>query len=330
MRIEDVLKELRSTMTIILVTNLVQQARRLADRTAFLFNGELVEVDRTDVIFSDGPANRKTLRVRERDLRMSQAPPGDYTIETRDLNLWYGDFQALKDVDLDVRHGQIIGLIGPSGCGKTTLLRCFNRINERYGYVTHDRRNHHPRPEHLRRRTSRSCELRKAVGMVFQRPNPLPISVYENVVFGLRIHNGFGRLGRAQLDEAVEKALSEVSLWDDLKDRLHTRATTLQLEQQQKLCIARLLPLKPEVILMDEPCSALDTEATLGIEELMLTLAGRYTILIVTHNMAQARRVSDECIFMLLGEIVEHSRTEDLFLTPRDPRTADYIEGRYG
>jgi phosphate transport system ATP-binding protein len=158
----------------------------------------------------------------------------------------------------------------------------------------------------------------------------LPISVYENVVFGLRIHSGFGRLRRADLDEAVERALTEVSLWSDLKDRLHVRATTLQLEQQQKLCIARLLPLKPEVILMDEPCSALDTAATLAIEELMLTLAGRYTILIVTHNMAQARRVSQECAFMLLGELIEYARTGDLFLTPRDARTADYIEGRYG
>jgi phosphate transport system ATP-binding protein len=173
-------------------------------------------------------------------------------------------------------------------------------------------------------------ELRKAVGMVFQLPNPLPISVYENVVFGLRIHSGYGALRRSALDEAVETALREVSLWNDLKDRLQTRATTLQLGQQQKLCIARLLPLKPEVILMDEPCSALDSEATLGVEELMLTLASRYTILIVTHNMAQARRVSHECAFMLLGEVIEHARAESLFLTPKDSRTADYIEGRYG
>ena len=165
--------------------------------------------------------------------------------------------------------------------------------------------------------------------MVFQRPNPLPISVYENVVFGLRIHSG-GRLRKSDLDEAVEKALTEVSLWEELKDRLGRRATTLQLDQQQKLCIARLLPLKPDIILMDEPCSALDSEATLGIEELMLSLAGRYTILIVTHNMAQARRVSRECALMLLGEVVEHGGTDDLFLTPKDSRTADYIEGRYG
>ncbi len=172
-------------------------------------------------------------------------------------------------------------------------------------------------------------ELRKAVGMVFQRPNPLPISIYENVVFGLRIHND-GNRKRAELDEAVEKALTEVGLWKDLKDQLETKATSLQLEQQQKLCIARLLPLKPEIILMDEPCSALDVEATRAIEELMLTLAGRYTILIVTHNMAQARRVSHECVYMLLGELLEHSRTEELFLSPKNPKTAQYIEGRYG
>jgi phosphate transport system ATP-binding protein len=166
--------------------------------------------------------------------------------------------------------------------------------------------------------------------MVFQRPNPLPISVYENVVFGLRIHGERRDLSRKVLETAVESALTEVGLWNDLKDRLDAKATGLQLEQQQKLCIARLLPLKPRVILMDEPCSALDVEGTRAIEELMFSLKGRYTILIVTHNMAQARRASDECIFMLLGEMIEHSRTEDLFITPKHPKTAEYIEGRYG
>ena len=173
-------------------------------------------------------------------------------------------------------------------------------------------------------------ELRKSVGMVFQRPNPLPISVYENVVFGLRIHKQRSELNKSVLDQAVEEALREVRLWADLKDRLHDKATDLQLEQQQKLCIARLLPLKPDVILMDEPCSALDVEATTAVEELMRSLAGQYTIVIVTHNMAQARRISDDCIFMLLGNIVEQNRTEDLFLNPKNEKTADYIEGRYG
>jgi phosphate transport system ATP-binding protein len=149
-------------------------------------------------------------------------------------------------------------------------------------------------------------------------------------VYGLRVHSPKSELSKSKLDDAVEKALREVGLWDDLKDRLGAKATGLQLEQQQKLCIGRLLPMKPEVILMDEPCSALDVEGTRAIEELMWTLRGKYTIVIVTHNMAQARRASDECVFMLLGEIIEHRRTEDLFLHPRDPRTAEYIEGRYG
>ena len=256
-------------------------------------------------------------------------PAIHYSIETKNLSLWYGSFQALKDVCVNIRHGQITALIGPSGCGKTTLLRCFNRINERYGYVT-TTGEIKVLGQNIYDPEVSLIELRKAVGMVFQRPNPLPISVYENVVFGLRIHSSYGSLKKSELNNAVESALREVFLWDDLKDRLHSRATTLQLEQQQRLCIARLLPLKPEVILMDEPCSTLDSESTLGIEELMLTLAGRYTILIVTHNMAQARRISQECAFMLLGEVVEHARTENLFLTPKDSRTADYIEGRYG
>jgi phosphate transport system ATP-binding protein len=249
-------------------------------------------------------------------------------ITTRDLKLWYGSFQALLGVSVDIKHGQITSLIGPSGCGKTTLLRCFNRINERYenvrteGEVKLLNKNIYEPDVSL-------VELRKRVGMVFQRPNPLPISVYENVVFGLRIHSE-KELSRADLDDAVEKSLTETGLWRDFKDRLDQKATALQLEQQQKLCIARLLPLKPEVILMDEPCSALDVEGTKAIEELMWSLAGNFTIVIVTHNMAQARRASHECIFMLMGEVIEHTRTEDLFLTPKNPKTAEYIEGRYG
>jgi len=253
--------------------------------------------------------------------------PG-HAIETSRLSLWYGDFQALRDVSVEIKHGIITSLIGPSGCGKTTLLRCFNRVNERYGGVrtTGEIR---VLGQNIYDPKVSLVELRKAVGMVFQRPNPLPISVYENVVFGLRIHASRSELGRSVLDEAVEKALTEVGLWKDLKDRLDVKATTLLLEQQQKLCLARLLPLKPEVILMDEPASALDVGGTRAIEDLMFELRGRYTIVIVTHNMAQARRASDECLFMLLGEVVEHARTENLFLNPKDPRTAEYIEGRY-
>jgi len=254
--------------------------------------------------------------------------PSELAIETKGLSLWYGSFQALVDVSLRVKRGIITSLIGPSGCGKTTLLRCFNRVNERYGSVT-TRGEVRVLGESIYEPEVSLIELRKAVGMVFQRPNPLPISVYENVVFGLRLHSPRGELRKDVLDEAVEKALTEVGLWRDLRDRLDARATTLLLEQQQKLCLARLLPLKPEVILMDEPASALDVEGTRAIEELMFELRGRYTIVIVTHNMAQARRASDECAFMLLGEVVEHARTGDLFISPRDPRTAEYIEGRY-
>lgn len=251
------------------------------------------------------------------------------SIRTRDLNLWYGKFQALINVSLDIKDGLITSLIGPSGCGKTTLLRCFNRVNERYGYVT-TRGEIKILGKNIYDADVSLIELRKSVGMVFQRPNPLPISVYENVVLGLRIHSERRELKRTTLDAAVETALTEVGLWNDLKDRLDAKATNLQLEQQQKLCIARLLPLKPRVILMDEPCSALDVEGTKAIEELLFGLRGRYTILIVTHNMAQARRASEECIFMLLGEMLEHRRTEELFLSPKHPKTAEYIEGRYG
>ncbi len=254
---------------------------------------------------------------------------GACSIATRDLNLWYGSFQALIDVSIQIRPRLITSLIGPSGCGKTTLLRCFNRVNERYGYVRTTGeieilgRNIYAPEISL-------VELRKAVGMVFQRPNPLPLSVYENVVLGLRLHSHSTELKRSKLDAVVEDALTQVGLWKDLKDRLHTIATGLQLEQQQKLCIARLIPLRPEVILMDEPCSALDVEGTWAIEELMFGLKEHYTIVVVTHNMAQARRVSDECIFMLLGRVLEHGRTEDVFLSPSNPKTAEYIEGRYG
>lgn len=250
-------------------------------------------------------------------------------IVTKNLNLWFGKFHVLKDISVSLKHGIITSLIGPSGCGKTTLLRSFNRINERFdnvrteGHVSILGKNIQDPDVSL-------IELRKSVGMVFQRPNPLPISIYENVVFGLRIHHERSALSKADCDAAVESALSDVGLWESLKDRLNQRATGLQLEQQQKLCIARLLPLKPEIILMDEPCSALDAEGTRAIEELMFGLKGRYTIVIVTHNMAQARRASDECVFMLLGEMIEHSRTADLFLSPHNPKTAEYIEGRYG
>ncbi len=250
-------------------------------------------------------------------------------VRTEDLHLWYGQFEALLGIDVELKRGLITSLIGPSGCGKTTLLRCFNRINERYegvrtaGRVVIDGEDVYGAEVDL-------IELRKRVGMVFQRPNPLPISIRDNVLYGYRLHSVRRLRGRETEEAELQAALEAVNLWDDLCDRLDTQATDLQLEQQQRLCIARLLPLKPELILMDEPCSALDPDATAKIEELLRELEGEYSIVIVTHNMAQARRVSDECLFMLLGKIVEHRRTEDLFITPNDERTADYIEGRFG
>ncbi len=251
------------------------------------------------------------------------------SIRTRGLNLWYGDFQALKDVTIEVKPGIITALIGPSGCGKTTLLRCFNRINERYGNVTTTGEVTILDKNIYEADVSLST-LRKTVGMVFQRPNPLPISIRENVLFGVRSHTRRGEFSRRRRDEMVESALRDVQLWDEVKDRLRRRATHLTLEQQQKLCIARLLPLKPRIILMDEPCSALDAEGIERIEQLIDSLRTKYTILMVTHNMAQASRASHECIFMLMGRIVEHSPTEQIFLTPRQPETELYVRGRYG
>lgn len=251
------------------------------------------------------------------------------SIDIRDYSLWYGKFQALLGVSAQIKRGIITSLIGPSGCGKTTLLRSFNRINERYGNVTTQGHITILGKNILDPDVSVAA-LRKRVGMVFQRPNPLPISIYENVVFGMKSHLPQAERPRAVLDQAVESALREVSLWDALKDGLDRRATELTLEQQQKLCIARLLPLKPDIILMDEPCSALDASGIERIEELITELKRTFTIVMVTHNMAQARRASDECIFMLMGEIIEHTPTLDMFMNPQNSKTAAYIEGRYG
>jgi len=254
--------------------------------------------------------------------------PATHAIETRGLSLWYGSFQALFEVSLRVKRGMITSMIGPSGCGKSTLLRTVNRINDRLGYVRvegavevlgHD----------VFEPAVELAQLRKQVGMVFQRPNPLPLSIADNVAFGLRLHAG-RPLSQEETAGAIEQALREVILWDQVKDRLQDPALSLSLEQQQKLCIARLLPVKPAVLLMDEPCSALDPRGTEAVEELLWELRGDYTILLVTHNMAQARRASEECAFLLHGRLVEHRPTADLFLTPDHTETADYIEGRYG
>lgn len=249
-------------------------------------------------------------------------------IRTRGLNLWYGDFQALFDIDIDVKQGKVTSLIGPSGCGKSTYLRSVNRINERLGYVRTTGTIEVMGQDVLAAEVELT-QLRREVGMVFQRPNPLPLSIRDNVLFAYRLHRG-GKGSKPEEEQVVEEALEEVLLWDQVKDRLKQTATELSLEAQQKLCIARLLPVKPSVLLMDEPCSALDPEATQAVEELIWRLRGDYSILLVTHNMAQARRASDECIFMLMGKVIEHSNTGEMFVTPQKKETADYIEGRYG
>ncbi|MGQ9731463.1 MAG: phosphate ABC transporter ATP-binding protein PstB [Candidatus Zipacnadales bacterium] len=247
-------------------------------------------------------------------------------IVTRDLNLFYRDFQALCKVNLAVEPRRITALIGPSGCGKSTLLRTFNRMNDLIPGVRVEGRVQVLGTDIFAPDID-LVALRKRVGMVFQRPNPFPLSVYENVAFAARIHRTAKRTG---LDDTVQRCLAAVLLWDELKDSLHKPALSLSLEQQQRLCIARLLAVMPEILLMDEPCSALDPVATQRLEELMDQLKEQYTIVIVTHNMQQAARISQDCGFMLLGELVEFGATQQVFQNPRDKRTHDYVTGRYG
>ena len=247
-------------------------------------------------------------------------------IETKDLNLFYGSFRALIDVNLSIEEKMITALIGPSGCGKSTLLRTLNRMNDLIdgvritGEVLIDGKNIYEKQTDL-------VQLRKKVGMVFQRPNPFPLSIFDNVAYGPRTH---GNKSRGELEDIVERSLQRVELWDVLKDKLDRFALNLSLEQQQRLCIARLVAVTPDVVLMDEPCSALDPVATQRIEELMFELKKNYTIVIVTHNMQQAARVSERTGFMLLGNLVEYGETQQVFTTPREIKTEEYITGRYG
>jgi phosphate transport system ATP-binding protein len=247
-------------------------------------------------------------------------------IIVNNLNLWYGNFQALKNINAAFTEKKITAIIGPSGCGKSTLLRVFNRMNDLIEGVRTNGEVIFEGENILNHKTDLVL-LRKKIGMVFQRPNPFPLSIYENIVFGLKIHDS---LNRIILDEIVEESLRQVDLWEDLKDKLKKPALSLSLEQKQRLCIARLIAVKPEVLLMDEPCSALDPQSTQKVEELMRELKKNYTIIIVTHNMQQAARVSDDTGFMLLGELVEFGKTDDIFTKPKDKRTEDYITGRYG
>jgi len=247
-------------------------------------------------------------------------------ITVKNLDLWYGEFQALKNINAAFEQKRITAIIGPSGCGKSTLLRVFNRMNDLIegvrtsGEVIIDEENI------IDERTD-LVNLRKKVGMVFQRPNPFPLSIYENIAFGPKVHDSKNKYA---IDEIVQKSLEQVALWDALKDKLNKPALNLSLEERQRLCIARLIAVKPDILLMDEPCSALDPQATQRVEELMRELKNNYTIIIVTHNMQQAARVSDDTGFMLLGELIEFAKTEDIFTRPKDKRTEDYITGRYG
>ena len=247
-------------------------------------------------------------------------------IETKDLKLWYGDHQVLKGITMDIPEHQITALIGPSGCGKSTFLKTLNRMNDLVenvritGEVKYDGKD-------IFSSNANVNELRKEIGMVFQKPNPFPMSIYDNVAYGPRTH---GIRSKAKLDQIVEEALRGAAIWDELKDRLKKSALGLSGGQQQRLCIARALAVKPEVLLMDEPTSALDPISTIKIEELAQELKKDYTIVMVTHNMQQATRISDKTVFFLLGEIIEAGKTDELFSMPKDKRTEDYITGRFG
>ena len=247
-------------------------------------------------------------------------------LSVNDLNLWYGEHQALKSISLDIPEKSITALIGPSGCGKSTFLKTLNRMNDLVpgvritGSVQY-------RGEDIYAPTTDVSELRRQVGMVFQKPNPFPMSIYDNVAYGPRTH---GIRNRAKLDDLVERSLRGAAIWDEVKDRLKKNALGLSGGQQQRLCIARALAVEPEVLLMDEPTSALDPISTSKIEDLAVQLKEKYTIVIVTHNMQQAVRISDNTAFFLLGDLVEFGSTEQIFSNPHDKRTEDYITGRFG
>ncbi len=247
-------------------------------------------------------------------------------ITSKNLKLYYGNFEALKGITVDLVEREITALIGPSGCGKSTFLKTLNRMNDLVpGVKIEGEVLYHG--QDIFAPTVDVTQLRKKVGMVFQKPNPFPMSIYDNIAYGPRLH---GVHSKAQLSELVEKSLRGASLWDEVKDRLKKSALGLSGGQQQRLCIARALAVQPDVLLMDEPTSALDPASTIRIEELMAELKKNYTVVIVTHNMQQAARISDKCAFFLLGEMVEIGPTEQIFSMPRDKRTEDYITGRFG
>ncbi|MGB4609442.1 MAG: phosphate ABC transporter ATP-binding protein PstB [Saccharofermentanales bacterium] len=250
----------------------------------------------------------------------------DYAFDVKDLDLFYTDFHALKKINMQIPLNKVTAFIGPSGCGKSTLIRCFNRMNDLIESVRIEGEIFHHDVE-IHSKEVDVVQLRTEVGMVFQQPNPFPMSIYDNVAYGLRCQ---GVKDRRILDEVVETSLKQAALWDEVKDHLNRNATKLSGGQQQRLCIARAISLTPEVILMDEPTSALDPIATNKIEDLITELKESYTIIIVTHSMSQAARVSDMTAFFLLGDMIEYDVTEKVFHNPRDKRTEDYISGKFG
>jgi phosphate transport system ATP-binding protein len=250
----------------------------------------------------------------------------DEIIKTENLNLWYGEKQALYDISMDIRPNKITALIGPSGCGKSTLIRCFNRMNDVIDKCKITGKIYFHGNDIYSSKTD-AVEVRKKIGMVFQKPNPFPKSIYENVAYGSKVQ---GITNKNELDKIVDNSLKNAALWDEVKDRLHESAMGLSGGQQQRLCIARSLSIEPEVILMDEPCSALDPIATAKIEDLMTELKKRYTVIIVTHNMQQAARVSDYAAYMYLGKLIEFGETEQMFEDPHEELTEKYITGRFG
>ena len=254
------------------------------------------------------------------------AVPAETAITVRGFSSWYGSFQALKSIDLDIPARQVTAFIGPSGCGKSTFLRWINRMNDTI-LTARAEGTLDLHGEDLLSKSLDVVDLRRRVGMVFQKPNPFPKSIYDNVAFGPRLHKHYTR---AELDQLVEQSLRSASIWNEVKDRLHASALGLSGGQQQRLCIARAIAVGPEMLLMDEPCSALDPKSTLAIEELIETLADRYTIVIVTHNMQQAARVSDLTAFFYEGRLIEAGTTESIWNKPKNKQTEDYITGRFG
>ncbi len=260
------------------------------------------------------------------DLKVLQTEKKQAVYKTQNLNLWYGESQALKDINLDILENDVTAIIGPSGCGKSTYIKTLNRMVELVPTV-HTTGEIIYRDNNILDKNYRVEELRTRVGMVFQKPNPFPKSIYDNIAYGPRIH---GIRNKKALDEIVEKSLRGAAIWDDVKDRLNQNAYGLSGGQQQRICIARCLAIEPDVILMDEPTSALDPISTLKVEELVQELKQNYSIIIVTHNMQQAARISDKTAFFLNGEVIEFDKTNKLFSTPADRRTEDYISGRFG